>query len=125
VESNQIDIFAWAVFCDLEQIDDTEKTGLARQGWSDIRKTDGGDGVHFDFAFFHAVAVAHFDVEALPYSDTAGDVSAAHAVAKPLGEYHEESLQSWETGGASILQCRKGAAQPSKQTVDSGDMTPE
>src|ERR1700679_2550569 len=52
VESNQVDIFAFTVLGDLEQIDDTQESRLARQCWSDIRKTDRRDGIHFDLTFF-------------------------------------------------------------------------
>lgn len=43
VESDQIDVLAFTVFRDLEQIDEPEKTRLARQLGSDIRKPNGLD----------------------------------------------------------------------------------
>jgi len=93
VEPNQIDIFAFTMLSDLEQIDDTKETRLARQLWSDIRKTDWRDRIHLDLAFFHAIPGAHFDVGTHPYSDTASDFSAANSFAKSLGEHHENILQ--------------------------------
>jgi hypothetical protein len=99
VESNQVNIFAFTVFRDLEQIYDTQESGLARQCWSDIRKTDRLDGIHFDLTFLHAVPVAHFDMGPRPDSDTASDFSSTNSLAKPLGEHHEESLHSAEGGG--------------------------
>jgi hypothetical protein len=96
MEADQIDILPLTVPGNLEQIDDTEETGLACQLWSDIGKTDGLDGINLDLAIFHAVAGAHFDVRTRPDSDTAGDFSATNAVAKAPGEYHEESLSRLE-----------------------------
>ena len=93
MEPNQIDIFAFTMLSDLEQIDDTKETRLARQLWSDIRKTDWRDRIHLDLAFFHAIPGAHFDVGTHPYSDTASDFSAANSFAKSLGEHHENILQ--------------------------------
>jgi hypothetical protein len=94
VESNQIDIFALTVLSDLQQIDQSQEAGLPRQLRSDIRKTNRLDRIHLDLTFVHGVSAADFDVGAHPYSDAARDFSAANALAKTLGEHHEESLQS-------------------------------
>jgi hypothetical protein len=94
VEPNQIDIFTFTVLRNLEQIDDTKETRFASQLWSDIRKTDRLDGIHFDLTFFHTIPVAHLDVGTFPYSDTASDLSPTNSLAKPLGKYHEDSLHS-------------------------------
>ena len=98
VEPNQIDIFTFTVLRNLEQIDDTKETRFASQLWSDIRKTDGLDRIHFYRTFVHAVPSAHFDMRTRPYSDTASDFSATNSLAEPLGEYHEEILHVAETG---------------------------
>jgi len=92
MEPNQIDVFAFTVLGDLEQINETQETRLARQLWSDIGKTDGRDRINLDFTFFHAVPGTDFDVRTHPYPDAASDFSAANSLAKPLGEHHEESL---------------------------------
>jgi len=92
VEPNQINVLAFTVLGNLEQIDETQETRLARQLWSDIRKTDRRDRIHLDLTFLHPVPVTHFDVGTLPYSDTASDLSAAHSLAKTLGERHEEKF---------------------------------
>ena len=92
MEPNQIDIFAFTVLGNLEQIDEPKETRLARQLWSDIRKPDRLDRTHLDLTFVHTIPSAHFDVRAHPYSDTASDFSATNPLAKPLGEHHEESL---------------------------------
>jgi hypothetical protein len=81
VEPNQIDIFAFTVLRNLEQIDDTKETRFASQLWSDIRKTDRLDRIHFDRTFVHAVPGAHFDMRTRPYSDTASDFSATNSLA--------------------------------------------
>ena len=77
---------------DLEQIDDTQETRLARQLWSDIREADRLDRIYLDLTFFHTVPGTDFDVGTHPYSDTASDFSATDSLAKTLGEYHNESL---------------------------------
>jgi hypothetical protein len=81
VEPNQIDIFTFTVFRNLEQIDDTKETRFASQLRSDIRKTDWLDRIHFDRTFVHAVPGAHFDMRTRPYSDTASDFSATNSLA--------------------------------------------
>jgi hypothetical protein len=86
---------------DLQQIDDPQETRLARQRWSDIRKTDRLDRIHFDLSFFHAVPGAGFDMGTRPYSDAASDFSATNPVAKTLCEHHVESLHLAEDGGRS------------------------
>src|ERR1017187_6622666 len=92
VESDQIDILAFAVLRHLEQIDDAQEARLAGQLPSDIRKTDWLDRIHLDLTFFHPVPVADLDVGAHPYSDAASDLAATNTVAEALGEHHEESL---------------------------------
>jgi hypothetical protein len=113
MEPDQIDILAFAVLRNLKQIDDAKETRLARQLRSDIRKTDGLDRVHLDLTFFHTVAGAHFDVRAHPYSDTARDFSATNALAKPLGEHHEESL----SGIAARRTLRVALEEPAGQAA--------
>src|SRR4051812_1508700 len=92
MEADQIEVPAFAVIGDLEQIHHAEKAGLARQHRSNIRQTDRLDGVHFDLAFFHRIAASHFDARVHPHADATGDVSTANALAEPLGEHHEKSL---------------------------------
>lgn len=92
MEPNQIDIVAFTVLRNLEEIDDAQETRLSRQLWSDAQKTDRLDGIHFDLAFVHSVPGAHFDVGAGPDSDAASDFSATNSLAKTLGEDHDESL---------------------------------
>jgi hypothetical protein len=92
VEPNQINILAFTVLRDLEQIDYTKETRLARQYWRDIQKADRLDRIHLNFTFFHWIADACFNVGACPESYATGDFSATHPFAKTLGEHHEESL---------------------------------
>ena len=87
----------------LEQIDDTQEARLARQLRSDIRETDRLDRVHLDFALFHTIPSADFDVGTRPYPNAASDFSATNSLAKPLGEHHEESLHSAEAAGMRVL----------------------
>src|SRR6266850_6957608 len=96
VEPNQIDILAFTVLRDLEQIDHTQETRLSRQFWSDIRKTDRRDRIHLDLTFFHTIPGANLHVGTRPYPDTASDFSASNSLAKTLAEHHEESLHPAE-----------------------------
>jgi len=86
VKPNQVDILAFTVFRDLEQIDDTQEIRLSRQLWSDIRKTDRLNGVHFDLTFFHTVSAADSDMGTRPYADAASDFSTTNSFAKALAE---------------------------------------
>lgn len=94
VEPNQIDVLAFTVLCDLEQIDDAKEPRFARQCRSNIRKTDRRDRIDYDFTFFHTVSVARFDVGPQPYSDTASDLSPANSFAEPFGKHHTETLHA-------------------------------
>jgi hypothetical protein len=106
VEADQIDILAFTVLGNLEQIDETQETRLARQLWSDVRKANRRDRVHFDLTLVHAVPGAHFDMGARPYSNTASDFAATNSLAKSLGEHHEREftlVDARDTFLASIL----------------------
>jgi hypothetical protein len=92
MEPDQVNILAPAVLRHLEQIHQAQEARFARQLRRDIRVTDRRDGIDFDFAFLHAIAVAHFDMRALPDADAAGNFSAANSFAKALGKYHDQSL---------------------------------
>jgi len=89
VKANQINILASTVLRNLEQIDDTQETRLARQLGGDIRKPDGLNRIYLDLAFFHAVSRAHSHMGTLPDSNAASDFAAANSVPKPLGEHHK------------------------------------
>ena len=93
VKPNEINILAFTVLRDLEQIDHTQETRLSRQLWTDIRKTDRRDRIHLDLTFFHTVPGANLDVGTLPYSNAAGDGASSHALSEPLGEDHATSLR--------------------------------
>lgn len=98
MEANQINIFAFTVLGNLEQIDDAKEARLSRQLRSDIRETDRRDRIDFNLTFFHAVPGSHFHMGAHPYSDTASDFSATDSLTKPLSEHHEEIIHAQGTG---------------------------
>jgi hypothetical protein len=54
-ETNQIYVVAFTMFRDFEQIEHTQKTGLARQLRSNIDEPDQGDRIDLDFSLSHAV----------------------------------------------------------------------
>ena len=96
VEPNQVDILAFAVPRDLEQIVCAEVAGLARELRGDLRKLDGFHGVDFDLAFVHTVAGADLDVGMSPDPNTAGNVSPADSFAKTFREDHvREITPAW------------------------------
>src|SRR5262249_13216504 len=88
VEADQIDVLALAVLSDLQQVDDTEESGGARQLGRDIGKTDRRDRIDLNLAFFHWVARAHFDMRTHPDPDAASDLRAADAITQTLGKHH-------------------------------------
>lgn len=88
MKPDQIDILAFSVLGDLEQINEAEETGSSRQLWSDLGKADRLDRIYFDVTFFHAIALAHSHAWAHPDPDAACDFAATHAVAKAFGEDH-------------------------------------
>ncbi len=85
MEADQVDVLAGAVLGDFQKIDEAEESGFAGELRGDFLKADLLDGVDFDVAFFHAIAVAGFDVRILPDADAAGNFAAADAVAEALG----------------------------------------
>jgi hypothetical protein len=100
VESNQVNVLALSVLRDLQQIDDAQETRLSRQLWSNLKKANRLDGIYLDLTFLHAVAGAHLCVRTRPDSDAACDFATTYSLAKTLGEYHKESLQSGGQGNA-------------------------
>ena len=92
MKPDQIDVLAFSVLRDFEQVEHTKKARRPCQLWSDIRETDRLDRINLDRAFFHAVPRAHLDVGPHPYSDAASDFSATNSLAQALGEDHGLSL---------------------------------
>ena len=92
MEPDQIDILAFSVLRNFEEIEHAEETRCARQLWSDIYETDLLDRINLDFTLFHSIPPAHLDVRTLPYSDAASDFAAPNSVAEALGEDHRASL---------------------------------
>jgi hypothetical protein len=94
VKPDQIDLLATTMLGDLEEVDHTLEARLPSQLGSDVRETDGQDGIYLDLTLFHPVAVADLDVRTHPYPDAASDVAAANAAAQALGEDHLADLSS-------------------------------
>jgi hypothetical protein len=101
MEADQVDVVAFAVFGYFEQVENAEEAGSAGELRGDVGKADGLDGVDFDLAFFHLVALADGDAESDPDADAAGDFTAADAVSKAFGEDHGIGLlrrvKSWQS----------------------------
>ena len=74
---------------DLHAIGGAQEARLARQFRSDVGKSDWFDGVDFNGALFHRVALADGDAAMHPDPDSAGDFAAADAFAKAFGEDHQ------------------------------------
>lgn len=94
VEADQVDILAFTVPRDLQQIGEAKETGFSRELRRNLRKLDRLDGIDLDLAFVHAIAPAHSDVRTHPDSNAARDLTPADPFAKAFGEHHEESLHS-------------------------------
>jgi hypothetical protein len=93
VKPNQINISAFAVIGNLEKIDHPKEARLSRQLGSDIRKTDGLDGIYFDLAFLHPIPPACLHMRTCPDPDAASDFSAANAIPQTFGERHCQRLR--------------------------------
>jgi hypothetical protein len=98
MEADQIYLLAFAVLRHLQQIQYTQESGRARQLWSNVRKPDRLDRVHFDLTFFHLISVSDLDVRTRPDPDTAGDLATPHPIAKPPGKHHAESVRARGVG---------------------------
>src|SRR5215475_9311442 len=92
METDEADLFAFAVFGDFEEIEDAEKAGFAGQGRGNVGQADRLDGVNFDVAFFHDITLADGDAWAHPEADGGGDFTALYAGAKAPGEGHGVSV---------------------------------
>lgn len=88
MEADEVDVLAFAVLGNLEQVENAEEAGGAREFGSDVGKADGLDGVDLNVAVFHWVAFADGDACALPEANGAGDSAAADAFAEAFGEDH-------------------------------------
>lgn len=78
MESDEINIVAFTMLGDLEQVDQPEESRLSCQLWSDLLKTDWLYRVHLDLAFFHSVTRTNSDVLTRPDSDAARDFSTSN-----------------------------------------------
>jgi len=87
-KSNQIDVIAFAVLCNLQQIEYSKEAGFPRQFRSNVRKPDGCDRLDFYLAVSHAIAAAFRDMGPGPNPDAASYVAANHPFAKTLCKDH-------------------------------------
>jgi hypothetical protein len=92
MEADQIDVLAFAMLRDFQQIDQAKESRFSRKLGSDFLKADLVNGVDFDVAFFHAIAGTDLDVREFPDPDAADNFPTSDAVAKALGEDHGASL---------------------------------
>ena len=76
LKADEVDVFAFSVLRDLEQIEHAEETRSLRQRRGDIRKTDLLDGVHLDFTvLIEGIAPSNLHMRPLPDSNADSDVS--------------------------------------------------
>jgi hypothetical protein len=102
VEADQVDILAFAVARDLQQIGEAKETGLSREARRNLRKLDRLDGFDFDLAFVHTVTGADAYTRTTPNANAAGNLSTTDSFAKTFGEDHVKSLHpvEWNAGSA-------------------------
>jgi hypothetical protein len=93
VEPDEVDIFTFAMFRNLEQVDDAEEARRARQLRGDIEETDRFDGIDFDLAFVHRVAVADLHVRTGPDADATGDFALPDPLAQTFRKDQDSSLR--------------------------------
>ena len=80
MEPNEVNVFAPAVFCDFQKIEDSQEPGGLSQLGSYIRKPDGFYGIHFDFTVVvNGIPPSNLDMRAHPDADAAGDVTPANS----------------------------------------------
>jgi hypothetical protein len=92
VKSNQINIIPAPVLRHLQQIQHSQKSGLARQLRRNVGESNLFDRIHLDEAFFHRVTPTHPHTRTQPDPHAARDFSAPHSFAKSLRKNHAESL---------------------------------
>ena len=76
MEANQVNVFAFTMLRDLEKVQHAEEPGSLCQSRSDVRKSDGLDGIDYDLAFIHRISATDFDMRMHPNPHTAGYFSA-------------------------------------------------
>jgi hypothetical protein len=102
VEPDEVDILAFTVARDLQQIGDAEESGLACEFRRDLRYLNGFHGVDLDLAFVHTIAPADLNVGTSPDPNAAGNLPPADCFAKAFREDHVQSLHpvQWNAGSA-------------------------
>jgi hypothetical protein len=108
MEANQVDILTPAMLGNLEQIQDSQEPGLAREFWSNVRKPDLVDRIDFNRALFHAVSLTHPHTRTQPEPDATSDFPSPNSIAQALGEGHGQASQASRTEDTLILDLRKG-----------------
>ena len=81
MEPYQIDLIAFAVLRDLQQIQHAEKSGFTRKLMSNVRQSNRLYGKDLDLTFVHAVPATHGNVWAGPDANGVRDLSAPDALA--------------------------------------------
>jgi hypothetical protein len=120
VESNQVRLVPAAVFRDGQQFSHALEPGLTREVVRDATDGDRLNRIHDDMSVVHPVPATHFDMGPHPDADRASDSALSDALAKPLGEQHQNNCER-----ATVFQihvacscalplaaCRKAACSP-------------
>ena len=89
MKTDQVNVVAFTVFGDFQEIENTQKARLAGHLGRDVGQADGRDGLNLDGSVAHGVAIAHLDVRTGPDADAGGDLAAHHARAQFFGEHHD------------------------------------
>ena len=100
VEADQVDILAFTVPRDLQQIGEAEETRFSREFRRNLRKLDRLNRVDLDLSFVHTVTATGPYAWTTPNANAAGNLSAADSFAKTFGEDHAKSLHpvGWDAG---------------------------
>jgi hypothetical protein len=96
MEADEVDILAFTVPRDLQQIGEAGESGFSRESRRNLRKLDRLDGVDLDLAFVHTVTGAGPNARTTPNANAAGNLSPTDSFAKTFGEDHAKSLHPSE-----------------------------
>ena len=89
MEPDQVDVVAFAVLRDLEEVQNPEESEFARELRCNVRKSDGLDRIHLDFALSHAVSPAPLTWGRIQIRMLQVISPATNSPAEPLCENHK------------------------------------
>ena len=122
MEADQVDILAFAVPRDLQQIGESKETGFSCEIRRNLRKLDRLNGVDLDLAFVHAVTGPNPYARKTPNANAADNLSPTDSFAKTFGEDHAKRLHpiAWNAGSVdgNVLLPHRWSNRPSTRLLN-------